>query len=153
MSTVHYVNDDGVHQGGWDGSTPPPGLHAVPSAPDDARQIWDFDTETWSILEVPALDVPPVQIACVLHAITDGGDVTGFGGSFRIAAMWMPDVGTVIVIFTQHLGEAEPFAVSNNGVSISVAEWGGDFATIEIRDHAGGSLITPAHFGFSLYNL
>jgi hypothetical protein len=100
-----------------------------------------------------ALDAPPVQIACVLHALTDGGDISAFGGSFRIAAMWMTDLGTVLTIFTQYLGEAEPFAISNNGVSISIAEWGGDYAVIEIRDHAGGSLITPSHFGFSLYSL
>ncbi|MEN3146116.1 hypothetical protein ABCW43_02255 [Neorhizobium sp. IRAMC:178] len=100
-----------------------------------------------------ALDTPPVQIACVLHAITEGGDISAFGGSYRFAAMWMTDVGTVLTIFTQHLGDAEPFAISNNGVSISIAEWGGDYAIIEIRDHAGGSLITPSHFGFSLYSL
>jgi hypothetical protein len=100
-----------------------------------------------------ALDTLPLQIACVLHAVTDGVEVTAFGGSYRIAAMWLIDLGTVLTIFTQNLGDVEPYSISINGVSVSIAEWGGDYAVLEIRDHAGGSLITPSHFGFSLYSL
>ncbi|CDZ55062.1 hypothetical protein [Neorhizobium galegae] len=155
MSTLYFVDQDGVYQGGWgDGAEPPAGLHEVPFAPDNATQIWDFGSETWSIVEAPAiLDTPPVQIACVLQAEVTDGEVSAFGGAYRIAALVLMDAGMVLAIFTQHLGDAVPFAVSNNGVCMAVAEWGGDYAVIEIRDQAGGSLITPSNFGFSLYSL
>lgn len=102
---------------------------------------------------VTVLDTPPVQIACVLQATVTDGDVSTLGGSYRVGGMMLLDVGTVLAFFTQNLGEAVPFAASNNGVCMSVSEWGGDYAIIEIREQAGGSLVTPSTFGFSLYNI
>lgn len=94
----------------------------------------------------------PNRIACALRVPVEGGEVQGIGGSYRVAAMMLTDTGTFLAIFSQNLGDAAPFIIPNNGVSIEIAEWGGDYAMLEVRDHAGGVLITPVSFGFSLYN-
>ena len=98
------------------------------------------------------IDTRPSMVACALRVPVEDDVVQVIGGSFRIAAMMFLDTGTFLAIFSQNLGETSPYVIPNNGVSVSIAEWGGDYATIEIRDHAGGTLITPASFGFSLYN-
>lgn len=102
---------------------------------------------------VVILEKQPERIACALRVVVDNGEVTGVGGSYRIAAMFLVDDGTFLAIFTQPLGDAEPFIIPNNGVSATISEWAVDYATIEVRDHAGGTLITPEFFGFSLYNV
>lgn len=93
-----------------------------------------------------------MRIACALQTVVENDVVVAVGGSFRVAAMMFLDVGTFLAVFTQHLGDALPFAIPNNGVSISIADWGGDYAVLEVRDHAGGTLITPPSFGFNLFN-
>jgi hypothetical protein len=69
-----------------------------------------------------------------------------------VAGLFLMDTGTFLAIFSQDLG-AEPFVIPNNGICVEVSEWGGEYAMIEVRDHAGGSLITPASFGFSLFQI
>lgn len=101
----------------------------------------------------PPIEQEPIRIACVLRIRVAGEDVVELGGAFRIAAMLYVDTGRFLAVFTQNLGASAPYVIPNNGVSISLSEWGGDFAIIEIRDHAGGALISPESFGFSLYNV
>jgi hypothetical protein len=98
MSAIHYVNDDGVHQGGWDGSDPPSGLHAVPTAPDDNRQIWDFDNEVWLPVEAVALPKIPTAIASAKLTISDGV-VGGFAADSAIAGGFAMDVGKFWMFF------------------------------------------------------
>ena len=49
MAILYYVNEEGEYLGGVDETLDPPVGHytTVPSAPDNAKQIWDFDTEEW----------------------------------------------------------------------------------------------------------
>jgi hypothetical protein len=151
--TLAYVNEDGVFLFGFEGPVPPPaGAFEVPSCPEDARQIWDFVAEEWGpIPPPPPSDQEPTRIACALRVPVIDDEVQAVGGPYRLAAMLYMDVGTFLAIFTQNLGASIPFLVPNNGVSIEITDWGGDYAMIEVRDHAGGSLITPQSFGFSLY--
>ena len=150
MTTRYFVDGAGVYIGGFDGVDPPDGAVGVPMAPDDARCIWDGSA--W-IAPVPdPVEVEPVRIACAMRVAVADETVIAVGGSYRVAAMIYLDIGTFLAVFSQALGTAEPYVIPNNGVSISIAEWGDDYAILEIRDHAGGSLITPNCFGFSLYN-
>lgn len=97
------------------------------------------------------VETPPQLIACALRIQVEAGEVQAVSGAFRVAAIMMIDHGTFLVIFFSNLGATEPFLVPNNGISSSIVEWGEDYAVIETRD-AAGALITPACFGFSLYN-
>lgn len=47
----YYVDDQGKYLGGWD-ANPPAGAIEVPEAPDDARQVWNFQTSTWGAVPV-----------------------------------------------------------------------------------------------------
>lgn len=98
------------------------------------------------------IEAGPVRTACVLRVSVEDNAVLSVGGSFRVAAMIYLDTGTFLAVFSRDLGSSEPYVIPNNGVSIAITEWGGDYAIFEIRGHAGGSLITPSTFGFSLYN-
>lgn len=46
----YYVDQTGGYLGGWD-ANPPAGAVEAPFAPSDARQVWSFETESWS--EIP----------------------------------------------------------------------------------------------------
>lgn len=45
----YYVDQNGAYLGGWD-ANPPVGAIEVAFAPADARQVWDFDAETWGTI-------------------------------------------------------------------------------------------------------
>lgn len=51
--TKYYVSANGIYIGGYAGVEPPDAAIEVPTAPDDARQVWDFDTSSWG--EIPPL--------------------------------------------------------------------------------------------------
>lgn len=101
----------------------------------------------------PPVEAEPVRIACALRVSVEDDAVMSVGGSFRVAGMVYLGTGTFLTVFSQPLGSVEPYVIPNNGFSITIAEWGNDYAVLEIRDHAGGSLITPPLFGFSLYQI
>lgn len=98
------------------------------------------------------VEAEPVRVACALLIPIVDGEVLQIGGAYRVMAMILMDEGQFLAIFSHDLGP-EPYVIPNNGISVAVTEWGGDYAMIEVRDHAGGSLITPASFGFSLYQI
>ena len=51
MSTVIYVNRSGEYIGAFTGEhLPPEGGTAVPTAPSDARQTWNFEDSKWNPL-------------------------------------------------------------------------------------------------------
>lgn len=130
----------------------PDGTREVPVKPGTS---YEWTEGEWVFVEpelAPPVEVEPVRIACALRVAVADETVIAVGGSYRVAAMIYLDVGTFLAVFSQGLGTAEPYVIPNNGVAISIAEWGDDYAVLEIRDHAGGSLITPNSFGFSLYN-
>lgn len=54
MGARFFVDAAGRYVGGFDGAPPPAGAVEVPSAPDDARQVWDG--AAWG----PAPTSPPV---------------------------------------------------------------------------------------------
>ena len=114
----------------------------------------DDDAEVVAFLnpEPQPVETEPVRIACALRVPVVDGEVQQIGGAYRIMAMGLLDVGQFLAIFSHNLG-IEPYVIPNNGISVSIVEWGGEYAVIEVRDHAGGSLITPSSFGFSLYQL
>lgn len=101
----------------------------------------------------PPVEAEPVRIACALRVSVEDDAVMSVGGSFRVAGTVYLGTGTFLTVFSQPLGSVEPYVIPNNGLSITIAEWGNDYAVLEIRDHAGGSLITPPLFGFSLYQI
>lgn len=151
MTTRYYVDNTGAYLGGFSGIDPPENAIEVPTAPDDARCIWDGSQ--WVAPPPDPVEAEPVRIACALRIVVEDEAVMSVGGSFRVAGMVYLDTGTFLAVFNQSLGSVEPFVIPNNGLSITIAEWGNDYAVIEIRDHAGGSLITPPIFGFSLYQI
>lgn len=153
--TKAFVSPDGVYLLSFDGDVEgPEGAIEVPSAPDNALQVWDFVTQEWGPVPDPEpVQTEPVRVACALRVPVVDGEVQQIGGPYRVIGLSLLDVGTFLAIFSQNLGPAEPFVIPNNGVSISIAEWGEDYAIIEIREHADGPLITPASFGFSLYQI
>ena len=114
---------------------------------DDDPEVVAFRTPKTEIL-----NEEPQRTACALSVVVQNEEVTAVAGSFHVAGMIFLSEGTFLAVFSHNLGMIAPFVVPNNGVSVSLAEWGADYAVIEIRDHAGGTLVTPASFGFSLYN-
>lgn len=131
-----------------------PGQDISGFLPPGSVEITEAEADAIRAADTPPpepVNAEPVRIACALRVPVANDEVQVIGGSYRIAAMFFQYVGTFLVVFSQNLGEAEPFVIPNNGVSISIKSWGGDFAEIEVRDHADGNLITPASFGFSLY--
>lgn len=98
------------------------------------------------------VEIEPVLVACALRVPIVADEVQQIGGAYRVMAIMLMDAGTFLALFSEDLG-AEPYVIANNGVSVEISEWGGDYALLEVRDHAGGSLITPASFGFSLYQI
>lgn len=56
MVTRNYVAGDGTWLGAFDGATPPAGASEVPSAPSDARQVWQFPG--WSPAPISAEIAP-----------------------------------------------------------------------------------------------
>lgn len=125
---------------------------ALGPAPDEAAQAAIVAEYEDYLANPPPVEAQPTRIACALRVPVENDEVQVIGGSYRVAAMMLMDTGTFLAIFSQNLGETQPYLIPNNGVSIEITEWGGDYAMLEIRDHAGGTLITPASFGFSLYN-
>ncbi|TIP46136.1 MAG: hypothetical protein E5X77_17615 [Mesorhizobium sp.] len=79
--TKYFVDENGGYIGGYDGAEPPAGATEVPTAPDDARQVWQDGA--WSAVEdlivVPdtisdrqffqALAVPPYSIISQAEAL------------------------------------------------------------------------------------
>lgn len=151
ITNAHYEADGSVTAGPieghtWNGITP-------------SSRFWT-EIQAWAaggniispyVVPEPApVGVDPVRVACALHIPITDGEVQQIGCAYRVMAMVLMGEGAFLAIFSEDLG-AEPYVIPNNGISVAIAEWGGDYAMIEVRDHAGGSLITPTSFGFSLY--
>ena len=45
--TKYYVYANGNYYGAFDGTEPEVSVIEVPTAPEDARQVWNFETEEW----------------------------------------------------------------------------------------------------------
>lgn len=56
MPTKFYVAGNGAWLGGFDGAAPPAGANEVPTAPADARQVWQFPG--WSAVPISAEIAP-----------------------------------------------------------------------------------------------
>lgn len=58
METTFYIDSTGRYLGGWAGDhKPPKGGKVVGHAPDDARQVWDFASESWGRIPKIAADI------------------------------------------------------------------------------------------------
>lgn len=99
----------------------------------------------------PPILTPPKMVSCALRVAVTDGEVSAIGGSFNVMTMIRVDVGTFWVFCLDEITGDEPELVPNNGIHIAITEWSGSEFFIECRDHAGGSLIDPASFGFTLY--
>lgn len=65
--TRYFVTGNGTYIGGYEGAEPPTGAIEVPTAPQDARQIWDG--VAWGpIPPTPILSVTPRQFRLALNA-------------------------------------------------------------------------------------
>jgi hypothetical protein len=125
-------------------------ITTVPLTPEEIAEA-EAAAAAWEDSQSP-VEAEPVRVACALRVPVVDGAVQQLGGAYRVAGLFLVGTGSFMAVFTQDLGD-EPYLVPNNGISIEITEWGGDYAMLEVRDHAGGTLITPASFGFSLYQL
>lgn len=165
MITIYQIGQAGV----WTGETAeieetdgaPPGWTRTqpPALGEGQYAVWSGQWVVVEDLPSPTTETdgpspvakPPQMVGCALRIIVDGGEVQAVGGAFRVAAIMGMGEGTFLAVFSESIGQDEPFLVPNNGISSSIIEWGEEYAVIETRD-AAGELITPAQFGFSLYN-
>lgn len=74
--TKFYADAEGNYLGGYDGAPPPEGGIETSCAPDDARQVYDFDSQVWG--EVPPPPAPRATAMWRARAIAkvtphDGG--------------------------------------------------------------------------------
>lgn len=60
--TKFYAREDGTYIGGFDGVEPPAGAIEVPSAPADARQMYDFAASVWLPGPAPVAILYPVDL-------------------------------------------------------------------------------------------
>lgn len=79
MSTKFYVNAEGSYIGGFDGAQPPVGAIEVPTAPEDAQQVWSFDSQSWgSVPPPPSLRSTAMWRARAIAKVTPHGGGTLF---------------------------------------------------------------------------
>jgi hypothetical protein len=76
----YYIDNDGNYIGGWD-SNPPDGLIEVPLPPDDANQIWNFQSKSWSLIKIS------YQKALEQISLKFQSDVDSFNRAFSVAGM------------------------------------------------------------------
>ncbi|WP_156936488.1 hypothetical protein [Mesorhizobium sp. LNJC384A00] len=69
--TQYFVDDAGAYLGGFDGAEPPEGALEVPSAPDDARQVWDGSQ--WGPVVLTPADFPSLSPRQIRLALNDIG--------------------------------------------------------------------------------
>lgn len=53
MTTKFYVDAEGIYLGGFAGVQPPAGAVEVPEPPEDARQVYDLDMQSWGAVPLP----------------------------------------------------------------------------------------------------
>lgn len=95
---------------------------------------------------------PPQIKACALRVnLDEEGQIESIGGAFNVVSLIAVDVGTFWAFFDAEITDGTPYLVPNNGISIEITDWQESFCVIETRDHAGGTLLNPASFGFTLY--
>lgn len=70
--TKFYVDAAGVYLGAFSGSEPPAGAIEVPTAPEDARQIWNGTA--WSAVPIDVW--LPVHLAGLIDAMQAEGILT-----------------------------------------------------------------------------
>lgn len=99
---------------------------------------------------IPAA-TPPAMKACALRVVTSGEEISEIAGSFNIMTIMRVDVGTYWVFSLNEIDGSQPELVPNNGIHAAITEWSSSDFFIECKDHAGGTLIDPVSFGFSLY--
>lgn len=66
MKTKYYVNASGTYIGGFAGAEPPAGAIEVPTAPQDARQVWQSNDWSPVPVDVPQ-EVTRFQALAALH--------------------------------------------------------------------------------------
>lgn len=103
MTQRFFVNPQGAFLGSYDGpdETMPSefvGMEETPSAPNDARQVWDFVNEVWLPVEPVVLPKVPTAIASAKLSIADGS-VEGFAADSAIAGGFAVDIGKFWMFF------------------------------------------------------
>lgn len=84
LKEMFFVDQSGAFMGTWFGHVPETGLE-VQIAPTHASQIWDFDTQTWSVYN-PRNSMPPLNARQIrLGLIANGFSLSQVTGA--IAAM------------------------------------------------------------------
>jgi len=70
MNTKHYVDSIGNYLGGYSGVEPTAVAIEVSSAPEDARQVWNFELEQWGPVPeyVPQVVSKAQGIMALYHA-------------------------------------------------------------------------------------
>jgi hypothetical protein len=87
MSTKFFVSANGTYIGGFDGVEPPESSFEVPTAPQDARQVWDG--EKWGEIPVVIPDrVTANQFGKQLVALGLLDQVTTWVGQQSASVQW-----------------------------------------------------------------
>ncbi|MER8641006.1 hypothetical protein [Mesorhizobium sp. M1252] len=69
--TKYFVDDTGAYLGGFDGAEPPEGALEVPSAPADARQIWDGSSWSAQVIDLPPITPRQLRLTLLSIGITE----------------------------------------------------------------------------------
>lgn len=138
--TKAYVTAEGVYLMSFDGDVPPPTVDAieVPTAPSDARQIWDFVAEEWGAVPppTPAPTVPRIYAVAILTV--DAPEINGIGVNSRFSAAIYVDVGLYYVFFAETQPDMEYLAKGYDDVArVSVIEKTTDYIVVQALDAAG----------------
>lgn len=156
MTARYYVDSEGAYLGAFDGVAAPQGATEVPSAPEDARQVWSGGAWTWpkpvlhgylaetrwrietggtSVggVEVETTDRSKLLIAGAKDAAVADGDATfkfaAVNGRFTLSAAEIISVHAAVSAFVQGTFDAADTIASG-------IEAGTVTTPAEIRDHA-----------------
>lgn len=130
--TKAYVDGDGVYLFSFDGEVDgPPGSIEVPTAPEDARQIWDFVNEEWGPVPDPEPPAPTPFLYAIAHMTVENGVISSITPSARIGGAFYIDTGLYWVFFSNPQPDTEYIPLCyNHSHGVTVSERYEDFFVV-----------------------
>ncbi|WP_156941371.1 hypothetical protein [Mesorhizobium sp. LNJC405B00] len=104
--TQYFVDGTGAYLGGFDGAEPPEGALEVPSAPDDARQVWDGSQ--WGPVVLAPADFPSLSPRQIRLALNDIG-ITSADVATKLAGN---EAGTIEWNYATYFKRTHPLIAS-----------------------------------------
>ena len=126
----YYATEGGVYLGGWD-ANPPIDSIEVPTAPADARQVWNFTTQVWGDIPEPEPVEAIPQIYAIAHMTIEEGAISSITPSARIGGAFHIDVGVYWVFFASPQPDADYIPLCyNHSHDVTVSERYEDFFVV-----------------------